>query len=122
MDRRTDNWAWGVGLCLYEMLTGRAPFDGDSVTDIMAKVIEREPDFTRLPAGTPPAVVRVLRRCLLKETRLRFQHIGDARLDLDRQESVEVAAATNGRRARLAGDEGAALGTCRRRVPGRGYR
>jgi len=91
VDRRADIWAWGC--VLYEMLTGHAPFSGEGASDILAKVIEREPDLARLPPDTPPSVVRVLRRCLQKDVRLRFQHIGDARLDLD-QPIAESSAAT----------------------------
>ena len=81
VDRRADIWAFGC--VLYEMLTGQAVFVGDSVTDILAKVIEREPDFAKLPVTVPAHVLRVVRRCLQKDPRQRLQHIGDARLELE---------------------------------------
>src|SRR5215470_12333900 len=64
IDKRTDIWAFGC--VLFEMLTGTAAFAGATVTDTLAAIIEREPDWTALPASTPPAVQRLLRRCLEK--------------------------------------------------------
>ena len=65
VDRRADIWAFGC--VLYEMLTGRRAFDGEDVTDTIAAVVTKEPDWSRLPASTPPSVERLLRRCLEKE-------------------------------------------------------
>jgi Tol biopolymer transport system component len=81
VDRRTDIWAFGC--VLYEMLTGRRAFAGDSLSDTLARIIEREPDWTALPAATPEAVRRVLRRCLEKNPGRRLRDIGDAQLELD---------------------------------------
>jgi eukaryotic-like serine/threonine-protein kinase len=81
VDRRTDIWAFGC--VLYEMLTGKCTFAGDDVTAVLARVLEREPDFRALPAGTPGPVRRVLRRCLQKERRRRLADIADARLELE---------------------------------------
>jgi Tol biopolymer transport system component len=81
VDRRTDIWAFGC--VLHEMLTGRTAFAGDTVSDTIARVLEREPDWTRLPKRTPAAVRRLLRRCLEKDPRQRLRDVGDARLDLD---------------------------------------
>ena len=90
---RADVWAFGC--VLYEMLTGRAPFAGDVTTEILARIIEREPDCTA--AGRHArARCALLRRCLQKDIRLRFQHIGDVRLDLDQpigESSVAAAPA-----------------------------
>jgi eukaryotic-like serine/threonine-protein kinase len=80
-DRRADIWAFGA--VLYELWTGTMAFAGDSVSEILARVIERDPDWSRLPADTPPAVARLLRRALAKDPRRRLQSIGDARLDLE---------------------------------------
>jgi serine/threonine protein kinase len=79
-DQRTDVWAFGC--VLYEMLTGRAAFAGATVTDVLASIIEREPDWQRLPAATPEPVRRLLRRCLAKDARQRLHHIADAALEL----------------------------------------
>ena len=80
VDRRADIWAFGC--VLYEMLTGRRAFGGASVTDVLAAVLKSDPDWRALPADTPGAVRRVLRRCLTRDRAERVQHIGDARLDL----------------------------------------
>lgn len=80
-DHRADVWAFGC--VLYEMLTGQRAFDGEHASDALARVLEREPDFSRLPAGTPPSIRRLLRRCLEKDPRRRLHHMADVRLDLD---------------------------------------
>lgn len=80
-DRRSDIWAFGA--VLFELWTGSMAFDGDSVSEILARVIEREPDWSRLPADTPVPIARLLRRTLVKDPRRRLQSIGDARLDLE---------------------------------------
>src|SRR5205807_6902026 len=65
LDKRTDIWAFGC--VVFEMLTAKRAFDGDEVTDVLARILEREPDFAALPAQTPPAVRRLLRRSLEKD-------------------------------------------------------
>ena len=80
LDRRTDVWAFGC--VLFEMLTARRAFRGDDVTETMAAIIRAEPDWTMLPTNTPPAVRRLLTRCLQKNVRDRLPDIGAARLDL----------------------------------------
>lgn len=92
VDKRTDVWAFGC--VLYEMLTGRPAFRGDTTTDVLVSILEREPDFTLLPPSTPPSVVRLLRRCLEKDPKRRLRDIGDARLELD-EPVVAGAAAAN---------------------------
>jgi len=81
MDRRADIWAFGC--VLYEMLTGRQAFTGETVTDTLASIIKEEPDWSSLPAATPMRVRVLLQRCLQKDPRLRLRDIGDARISLD---------------------------------------
>jgi len=90
VDRRADIWAFGC--VLYEMLTGSRAFGGETTSDSIAAIIEREPDWSRLPASTPPAIQRLLRRCLHKDAKRRLRDIGDARADLDDAFSGVVAA------------------------------
>ena len=80
-DRRADIWAFGC--VLYELLTGRRAFDGQGVSETLARVLEREPDWSRLPATLPPALCTYLRRGLQKDPRQRVQAIGDVRLALE---------------------------------------
>jgi Tol biopolymer transport system component len=90
VDTRADIWAFGC--VVFEMLAGQAPFPGESVTDILAKVIERDPDWRLLPRATPPPLRRLLRRCLEKEPKRRLAAVADARFELD--EAAGTAAAT----------------------------
>ncbi len=76
VDRRADIWAFGV--VLFEMLTGRRLFDGETVSDVLAAVLTREVDFGLLPPSTPPAVAKLLRRCLTRDPRERLSWIGEA--------------------------------------------
>jgi serine/threonine protein kinase/Tol biopolymer transport system component len=81
VDKRTDIWAFGC--LLYEMLAGRRTFVGETVTDTLAAVIEREPDWSALAPTTPPAVRRLLVRCLTRNPKRRLRDIGDAVLEID---------------------------------------
>jgi eukaryotic-like serine/threonine-protein kinase len=81
VDKRTDIWAFGT--VLYEMLTGRKAFEGETVSDTLAAILMKEPDWSALPPETPPAVQRVLRRCLDRDPKTRIHDIADARLELD---------------------------------------
>lgn len=81
VDKRTDIWAFGC--VLYEMLTGRVAFAGETISDSVAKILEREPDWSALPATTPTAIHRLLRRCLTKDPKQRLRDIGDVRIELD---------------------------------------
>ena len=81
VDRRTDIWAFGC--VLYHMLTGRSPFSGASASDMIAAILNRDPDWSALPTDAPPVIVRLLHRCLEKDLKRRLHDIADARLDLD---------------------------------------
>ncbi len=78
---QTDIWAFGV--ILDEMVAGLSPFKRDTIPGTLARVLEAEPDFAKLPASTPPGVRRLLRRCLEKDLQRRTQHIGDARIEIE---------------------------------------
>ena len=94
VDKRTDVWAFGC--VLYEMLTGRRAFAGDTATDAMSAVLERDPDWRQLPPATPPHIRRLLQRCLEKDARQRLRDIGDARLDLEPQIDADERRSTAG--------------------------
>jgi Tol biopolymer transport system component len=81
LDKRTDIWSFGC--VFFEMLTGRSAFGGETISDTIAHVLEREVDWSALPASCPFRIRDVLRRCLQKEAGRRLRDIGDARLELD---------------------------------------
>ncbi len=81
VDRRTDIWAFGC--VLYECLTGRQLFEGETVSDLIARILEREPDWNTLPEGTPARLRDLLKRCLDKDAKHRLRDIGDARLEIE---------------------------------------
>ena len=76
VDKRTDIWAFGA--VLYEMLTGKRCFEGETVSDVLASVLRQDPDWAALPAETPANVRRLLRRCLERDRKNRLRDIGDA--------------------------------------------
>jgi serine/threonine protein kinase len=84
-DRTSDVWAFGC--VLYEMLAGRRPFDGESPTEILGRLLETEPDWSVLPLETPPALRKLVQRCLKKDRNRRLQHIGDARIEIEEVQS-----------------------------------
>ena len=90
VDKRTDLWAFGC--VLYEMLTGRPAFAGDTVSDTIASILERDPDWRAVPTATPPGVTRLLQRCLSKDPRRRLHDIADARIEIE--DAVGVASLT----------------------------
>ena len=87
-DRRSDIWSFG--LVLYEMLSGNRLFRGETVSDVLAGVLKTDPDWTALPADTPPSIHRLLRRSLTRDPKDRLRDIGDARFDLEEALSEET--------------------------------
>jgi WD40 repeat protein len=105
VDGRADIWAFGV--VLFEMLTGKPLFRGETITDVLAGVVREEPDWAALPPATPHAVRHLLRRCLTRDPRQRLQAIAEARIALEAPEATtpgdEVRTPVRqGRRRRLA--------------------
>jgi hypothetical protein len=90
VDKRTDIWAFGV--VVYEMLAGRRPFEGETLSDSIAAVLRGEIDWTQLPAGTPDELRRLLRRCLERDPGNRLHDIADARLVIAEVQRGEFAA------------------------------
>jgi serine/threonine protein kinase/Tol biopolymer transport system component len=80
IDKRTDIWAFGC--VLFEMLTGRQPFDAGTASDQIARILDHDPDWTRLPAVVPPPIGKLLKRCLNKDPADRLHDIADARLEI----------------------------------------
>ncbi|HUP25842.1 MAG TPA: protein kinase [Thermoanaerobaculia bacterium] len=81
VDKRTDIWSFGC--VLYELLTGRHAFPGETASDIVAAILGRQPDWSVLPAATPETVRRLLDRCLDKDPKRRLRDIGDARAEIE---------------------------------------
>jgi serine/threonine protein kinase len=99
LDTRTDIWAFGA--VLFEMLSGRRAFPGITRSDSLAAVLRAEPDWSQLPPDTPPSIHRLLRRCLAKDRRNRFQHMGDIRLEIaEILEGATAEPASHGPRSR----------------------
>ena len=81
VDRRADIFAFGC--VLYEMLSGTRGFTGDTISDTLASVLKEHPDMEKLPDDTPPAIRRLIERCLDKNPRQRLRDIGEARILID---------------------------------------
>ena len=89
-DERSDIWSFGC--VLYEMLTAKVPFKGETISDTMAGILEREPDWQVLPESTPANILVLLRRCLEKDRHRRLQHIGDAVIEIDETLNLSATA------------------------------
>lgn len=81
VDKRTDIWAFGC--ILFEILSGTKAFHGDTTSDCIAAVIDKEPDWSMLPVTTPNRLRELMRRCLTKDARRRLRDIGDARIEIE---------------------------------------
>jgi eukaryotic-like serine/threonine-protein kinase len=101
VDKRADIWAFGV--VFLEMLTGRSPFEGETVSDTLAGVLRADVDLKTLPADTPPAIRRLIEHCLQKDPKRRLRDIGDAWIEIDSPAApaVPVAAAPPPKTSRL---------------------
>jgi Tol biopolymer transport system component len=85
VDKRADIWAFGA--VLFEMVSGRRAFEGEEITTILARVLERDPDWSLLPAATPPGLRRLIERCLTKDLKARLRDIAEAGVVLDELKS-----------------------------------
>jgi len=105
VDKRADIWAFGA--LVYEMLSGKKAFEGETVSDVLAAVLRADIDWAALPRDTPASVRRVLRRCMDRDPKTRFHDIADARLEMDeRIEPSPAVAAVAGRGPRSGGRAG----------------
>ena len=118
VDKRTDIWAFGC--VLYEMLTARPAFRGETASDTIAAILEREPDWSALPAQTPASIRRLLQRCLEKDPKRRLRDIGDARLEIEEALGAGVPRRSGGSRARESDRPKAAARPRPTRLVGRG--
>jgi serine/threonine-protein kinase len=101
VDRRTDIWSFGC--VLFECLTGRRAFEGETLSDLVARILEREPDWSALPSGLSPRWRSLIERCLTKDPKRRLQAMGEARIALEdlaaHPEDAATAAGTPAPRA-----------------------
>jgi serine/threonine-protein kinase len=85
VDKRTD--IWSLGCVVFECLTGRRAFAGETTTDVLAQIVTYQPDLDSLPAGRPPFLLRLLRCCLVKDPRRRLRDAGEVRIAVEEFES-----------------------------------
>ena len=98
VDKRTDIWAFGC--VLFEMLSGKRAFDGETLTDTLAAIVTAEPNWNALPSDTPTHIQQLLRRCLTKDPKQRLRDVGDAKYELDNEQLAqsEIRSASETRR------------------------
>lgn len=108
VDEQTDIWAFGC--VLYEMLTGRRAFAGATVSDTIAAILEREPDWTALPEATLSSARRLIQRCLAKDPNHRVHHIADVRIELE--EGIDLSSGARTETAPSVRTLRTALGVC----------
>ncbi len=96
VDKRTDIWAFGC--VLFEMLTGRAPFARETMSDTLAAILDADPEWHWLPSSTPPHILRLLERCLAKDVKRRIRDIADARIELEEPVSGRSSTTRTSRR------------------------
>jgi serine/threonine protein kinase len=100
-DERSDVWAFGC--VLYEMLTGRRAFTGETTADLLGSIVHVDPDWKALPADAPPRVLALVKRCLEKDRKKRVHAIGDARIELEEAESAPPVPAERSQNRRSMG-------------------
>ncbi|MGI9518227.1 MAG: protein kinase domain-containing protein [Pirellulaceae bacterium] len=105
VDQQTDIWAFGC--VLYQMLTGKRAFTGETVSDCIAVILRVDPDYEQLPSDTPQSLRRILSRCLEKDPRRRWRNIGDVRLALD--DVADEAESQSSEELAIAGQAGSFL-------------
>jgi TolB-like protein len=89
-DKRSDIWSFGC--VLYEMLSGRIPFKGETISDTLANILQTDPNWHALPESTPANIVILLRRCLEKDPHRRLRDIGDAAIEINETQRSTVSA------------------------------
>ena len=117
VDKRTDIWAFGC--VVYEMLTARPAFRGETASDTIAAILEHEPDWSALPARTPASIRRLIQRCLEKDPKRRVRDIGDARIDIEEAlgAGASPAVAASDSRRRQDSEAGAGEACCCLQAP-----